>query len=400
MTDPATPDHARIETRDVRADPPRPQRAHRDPVAREPPSARLSPTAHLAALATRLTPRDLWLLAMLHEHRVLTTHAIAHMAFPSDHRARRRLLELHRWDVLERFAPRLPVGAAPMHYVLGPAGAAVLAAQHGLPLRALGLPPRRGAGHRAPPHPRPHRRRQRPVRPPHPPHRTTTDDRASRVQDRAARCGWTAGGPRPAAAATSTTSAPTPTPASPPPASPSRRAGAGVRVVPRARLRHQHPRHPGPQTRPLRPPRRHHPTPPGADLVTHPGPRSPRPPTPRPRPADRRARAGAGRDLDRRDRRPPPTRPPPATAAASRTTRRGPADQVWLPLDRPPRHGTGRPRRARPPLARLARQHPRRRGRQPRPAPTLDVEPADATPSRAAPAPADPDAPARPREHR
>jgi hypothetical protein len=115
---------------------PRPQRAHRNPVTASR-SARMS-DRHLAALATRLTPRDLWLLAMLWEHRVLTTHAIARMAFSSGHRARRRLLQLHRWDVLERFAPRLPVGAAPMHYVLGPAGAAVLAAHHGLPARALG----------------------------------------------------------------------------------------------------------------------------------------------------------------------------------------------------------------------------------------------------------------------
>lgn len=118
---------------------PRPQRAHRDPVTPTAPrsATRLS-ARHLAALATRLTPRDLWLIAMLHEHRVLTTHAITAMAFTSDHRARRRLLQLHRWEVLERFAPRLPAGAAPMHYVLGPAGAAVLAAHHGLPARALG----------------------------------------------------------------------------------------------------------------------------------------------------------------------------------------------------------------------------------------------------------------------
>ena len=54
---------------------PRPQRAHRNPVAANR-SARFS-DRHLAALATRLTPRDLWLLAMLWEHRVLTTHAIA-----------------------------------------------------------------------------------------------------------------------------------------------------------------------------------------------------------------------------------------------------------------------------------------------------------------------------------
>jgi hypothetical protein len=115
---------------------PRRQRGHRDPLTRPHPTARFS-ARHLAALATRLTERDRWLIAMLHEHRVLTTHAIARMAFTSDHRARRRLLQLHSWDVLERFAPRLPVGAAPLHYVLGPAGAAVLAAQHGLPLTAL-----------------------------------------------------------------------------------------------------------------------------------------------------------------------------------------------------------------------------------------------------------------------
>src|SRR6187551_799243 len=102
---------------------PRPQRHHRTPVTPPRPGARLS-TRHLTGLATRLTPRDLWLLAMLHEHRVLTTHAIARIAFTSDHRARRRLLQLHRWDVLERFAPRLPVGA-PHHHVPGPAGAAV-----------------------------------------------------------------------------------------------------------------------------------------------------------------------------------------------------------------------------------------------------------------------------------
>ena len=186
-----------------RQPPPRnePQHAGAAPPARPPrpadpapPPARFS-ARHLAALATRLTARDRWLIAMLHEHRVLTTHAIAHMAFTSDHRARRRLLQLHRWDVLERFAPRLPVGAAPLHYVLGPAGAAVLAAHHGLPLTALRLPARRRAGHRPPPHPRPHRRRQRPVRPPRPPHPSASRPCPDPV--------WTAGGPRPAAAASS-----------------------------------------------------------------------------------------------------------------------------------------------------------------------------------------------------
>lgn len=116
---------------------PTPQRAHRPPIA----PARVrsgSASVHHARLAARLTSRDRWLVAMLHEHRVLTTHAIATMAFPSGRAARMRLLQLYEWDVVDRFQPLLRVGAAPMHYVLGGAGAAVLAAQAGVEPRALG----------------------------------------------------------------------------------------------------------------------------------------------------------------------------------------------------------------------------------------------------------------------
>ena len=104
--------------------------------------------------------------------------------------------------------PRLPVGAAPLHYVLGPAGAAVLAAHHGLPLPRCGY------------------RRDDALAIAH--HHTLAHTVA--VNDLFAHLvhhtlqpapspgsvGWTAGGPRPAAVASSTTSGPTPTPASPP----------------------------------------------------------------------------------------------------------------------------------------------------------------------------------------
>jgi len=116
---------------------PRRQHDHRPPVRPPHPGATRSPT-HLARLAARLTPRDRWLITMLHEHRVLTTHAVTTMAFPSGRAARMRLLQLHRWDVIDRFQPRLRVGAAPIHYVLGLAGAAVLAAQTGVTIKQLG----------------------------------------------------------------------------------------------------------------------------------------------------------------------------------------------------------------------------------------------------------------------
>lgn len=84
---------------------------------------------HHARLARRLTPRDRWLAHMLHEHRVLTTGQIADLAFPSARSAGQRLLELFEWNVLDRFQPFVTVGTTPMHYVLGPAGATLVAAE-------------------------------------------------------------------------------------------------------------------------------------------------------------------------------------------------------------------------------------------------------------------------------
>lgn len=92
----------------------------------------------VAVLASRLRPRDRWLLEILHEHRVLTTHQIQQLAFPSISTTTHRLLKLWRLRALERFRPPMEVGSAPMHYVLGPAGAAVLAQRRGTATAQLG----------------------------------------------------------------------------------------------------------------------------------------------------------------------------------------------------------------------------------------------------------------------
>ncbi|MFI6098206.1 replication-relaxation family protein [Lentzea sp. NPDC051213] len=93
---------------------------------------------HQAVLAWRLTPRDRWIIRMLHEHRVLTAHQITALTFPSFRSGRQRLRELFQWSVVDRFQPFISVGTAPMHYVLAPAGAAVLAAEDGLDVKELG----------------------------------------------------------------------------------------------------------------------------------------------------------------------------------------------------------------------------------------------------------------------
>ncbi|MGW4526902.1 replication-relaxation family protein [Amycolatopsis sp. NPDC004378] len=97
-----------------------------------------NPTEHQAALAARLTRRDKWLLALLYEHRVLTSAQIQEAAFPSGRSTRQRLRELYLWRAVSRFQPFRQLGSAPMHYVLGPAGAVVLAAEHGLEVKELG----------------------------------------------------------------------------------------------------------------------------------------------------------------------------------------------------------------------------------------------------------------------
>lgn len=103
------------------------------------PTPRAANTAeHQAALAWRLTPRDKWIIRMLWEHKVLTSHQITTLAFPSFRSGRMRLRELYLWGVIDRFQPFVTLGTAPMHYVLAPAGATVLAAENGLDIKQIG----------------------------------------------------------------------------------------------------------------------------------------------------------------------------------------------------------------------------------------------------------------------
>ncbi|AZM48791.1 hypothetical protein DMB38_26125 [Streptomyces sp. WAC 06738] len=106
-------------------------------------TTRRRPSRHtdIAALSRVLTARDLWLARMLNEHRVLTTHQIASLAYTSLRAAQRRLRTLHHHGVLDSFRPLTQTGSAPEHYTLGPAGAAVLAAHAGCDLADLGWRP-------------------------------------------------------------------------------------------------------------------------------------------------------------------------------------------------------------------------------------------------------------------
>jgi hypothetical protein len=88
-----------------------------------------SAAARLAALAGRVTDRDRALCRLLHEHRVLTSGQLTDLAFPSRNAAEHRLAVLHQLGLVDRFRPRHRPGSAPYHYVLGPLGAALLAAQ-------------------------------------------------------------------------------------------------------------------------------------------------------------------------------------------------------------------------------------------------------------------------------
>ncbi|MBB5801308.1 hypothetical protein F4560_001076 [Saccharothrix ecbatanensis] len=111
---------------------PTPQRALRGHLPRRPTPRAATTGQHHAQLAGRLTPRDRWLARMLHEHRVLTTHQITELAFPSVRAANHRLLDLFKWRVVDRFQPFVTTGTAPMHYVLDIAGAVALAYEDGL----------------------------------------------------------------------------------------------------------------------------------------------------------------------------------------------------------------------------------------------------------------------------
>jgi Replication-relaxation len=81
------------------------------------------------AASGHLTDRDPYLVRMVGEHRVLTTDQLSALAFDSIITAQHRLGVLVRPGVLRQFRPRREVGSTPWHYLLGPAGAALLGAE-------------------------------------------------------------------------------------------------------------------------------------------------------------------------------------------------------------------------------------------------------------------------------
>jgi hypothetical protein len=93
----------------------------------------------------RLTERDRHLCRLLEDHRVLTTAQVTDVGFTGERRARMRLGELYALDLLDRFRPRTGGNPAPFHWVLGPLGAALVAAEHGLDVADLDW--RRGLVH-------------------------------------------------------------------------------------------------------------------------------------------------------------------------------------------------------------------------------------------------------------
>jgi protein involved in plasmid replication-relaxation len=91
----------------------------------------------LLAVLGRLTDRDRLLCRLLDDHRVLTSAQVADVAFTGERRARMRLSELYAMDVLDRFRTRAGGNPGPFHWVLGPLGAALVAAEAGVDVSDL-----------------------------------------------------------------------------------------------------------------------------------------------------------------------------------------------------------------------------------------------------------------------
>lgn len=91
-----------------------------------------TPGQTLPYLLFRTTPRDRWLLAILAEHRVLTLAHIHALCFTGERRTAARLRELHQLHLVDRFRtnPLPGTGSSAYRYILGPAGALLVAATH------------------------------------------------------------------------------------------------------------------------------------------------------------------------------------------------------------------------------------------------------------------------------
>jgi predicted transcriptional regulator len=89
----------------------------------------------ITSYAHRLTERDFDILVELYEHRVLTTPQIYELHFDTHTRASKRMLQLYRLGLVERFRPHTPAGSAPWHYTLDEPGARLVAARQEIDFR-------------------------------------------------------------------------------------------------------------------------------------------------------------------------------------------------------------------------------------------------------------------------
>lgn len=91
----------------------------------------------ILGLVPRVQQRDLHILLDIHDKKVLTTHQVKDIYFMSSRRARSRLLLLYRSGILNRFRPMANEGSQPDHYLLGKAGAQIVAAYLGRELKEI-----------------------------------------------------------------------------------------------------------------------------------------------------------------------------------------------------------------------------------------------------------------------
>ncbi len=91
----------------------------------------------LISVLGRITERDRALCRLLDDHRVLTSPPVTDAFFSGERRARTWLLELYELDILERFRIRTMGNSGPFHWLLGPLGAALVAAEAGIDVTDL-----------------------------------------------------------------------------------------------------------------------------------------------------------------------------------------------------------------------------------------------------------------------
>ncbi|MEU4574628.1 replication-relaxation family protein [Nonomuraea sp. NPDC023979] len=113
------------------------------PVTRHPLRLPRFDAAAIADAVACLTPRDYEILQHLLHHRVLTTHQLQRLFFTTPQPTRRRLGILRNLGMITPYRPWSPTGSYPHHWVLGRAGAELLALRDQTTIKDLGYHPDR-----------------------------------------------------------------------------------------------------------------------------------------------------------------------------------------------------------------------------------------------------------------